>query len=804
MMFIDDDELRTLYKAASAEHIEAIELGLLHLEKVPDDREALKSLLREAHSLKGDSRMLGVTDVETLIHQMEEVLSAVEQGQQSLTTELCDRLYKGLDALRKIAHEAITGDPSGVNVFLTMAMLMGANTAEDPAPATVSQLSDDELALDLNWSKKTLEIEFPDPSFSDSEAFFQEVPSLDFKSVVQEVKEIDVQRSLETPEPSPESAPERGSSESVPQGDRFQIDTLRVESTKLDTLMTQADELTVTQLRIARSVEDLATLLTLWEDWSRDNSQRSAALSAQFGTAEQQALQQFHQQNDRQLAQFGQLLNQLQSTASEDAARLETVANDLEGGIRNLRMMPLSSIFNLFPRMVRDLARDQAKEINFVVEGDNLLADKKILEEIKAPLLHLLRNAVDHGIESSLDRLTMGKPQTATLRLRGTQTGNQICLEISDDGRGLNLDAIRKTALRRGLYTEAELDRMTPDRIQELIFASGFSTRTTVTEISGRGVGLDVVRANVEQLKGSIQVQSTPGQGCLFRITLNMNLAAAQALIVEVNQAPYAIPLESIETLKLVSREEIFPVEGSLTMNWEGKPISVAWLTDALELPVQSPSTTQAIHALRKTIPCVVIRQGAEHLGLMVDEFLDQQHIVIKPHSKLLKRVRNIAGATILSSGEICMVLNAQDLLKFTGGGSDVISPTRMAESEIQQTRILLVEDSIPIRTQMRRILEGAGYEVTVAVDGLDGLNKLKSGTFDAIVSDVEMPNLTGLELTSVVRELPQYDELPIILVTTLAKEEDKRKGADAGANAYLTKGDFDQNLLLSTLRRLT
>jgi two-component system, chemotaxis family, sensor kinase CheA len=788
-MFIDDEELRILYKAASAEHIEAIELGLLHLEKVPDDRETLKSLLREAHSLKGDSRMLGVTDVETLIHQMEEVLSAVEQGQQSLTTELCDRLYKGVDALRKIAREATTGEPSGVNVFLTTAMLMGAN--EPPNPAPVSQLSDEELAIDLNWSKKTLEIAFSDHSSSDdaflddsfldhsssedafSEDIFQEMPALALDSFVQESKTLEAQPSIGTSEPSPET---------LNQGDRFQIDTLRVESTKLDTLMTQADELAVTQLRIARSAEDLATLLNLWEDWSRDSSQRSDGLSAQFG----------------------QLLNQLRFTASEDAARLETVANDLESGIRNLRMMPLSSIFNLFPRMVRDLARDQAKQVNFVVEGDHLLADKKILEEIKAPLLHLLRNAVDHGIESSLDRLTMDKPPTATLRLRGIQNGSQICLEISDDGRGLNLDAIRKTALRRGIHTESELARMTPDQIQGLIFASGFSTRTAVTEISGRGVGLDVVRANVEQLKGSIQVLSTPGQGCLFRITLNMNLATAQALIVEVNQAPYAIPLESIETLKLVSREEIFPVEGSLTMNWEGKPISVAWLTDVLELPVQSPSTTQAIRALHKAVPCVVIRQGADHLGLLVDEFLDQQHIVIKPHSKLLKQVRNITGATILSSGEICMVLNADDLIKFTGTGSTAIAPNRIAETEIRQTRVLLVEDSLPIRTQMRRILEGAGYKVTIAVDGLDGLNRLKSGTFDAIVSDVEMPNLSGLELTSQVREFPQYDELPIILVTTLAKEEDKRKGADAGANAYLTKGDFDQSLLLSTLRRLT
>jgi two-component system, chemotaxis family, sensor kinase CheA len=298
-----------------------------------------------------------------------------------------------------------------------------------------------------------------------------------------------------------------------------------------------------------------------------------------------------------------------------------------------------------------------------------------------------------------------------------------------------------------------------------------------------------VVRANVERLKGSVQLESIPGQGCMFRILLNMNLAAAQALIVEVQEAPYAIPLEEIETLKMVARDELFSIDGSLAMHWQEQPISVAWLSDLLELPVQS----------RKAIPCVVLRQGSEYLGLLVNDFIDQQHIVIKPHSKLLQRVRNVAGATILSSGEVCMVLNAADLFRSMGA----ITPRLYTEPTVAKTKVLLVEDSIPIRTQMTRILEGAGYDVTAAVDGLDGFNKLKAGFFDAIVSDVEMPNLTGLELTSRVREVPEYDEVPIILVTTLAKEEDKRRGADAGANAYLTKGDFDQSLLLNTLRRL-
>jgi two-component system, chemotaxis family, sensor kinase CheA len=781
-MFIEDEELRSLYQAASEDHLNTIESGLLHLEKSPQDKAQLTSLLRALHSLKGDSRMLGVEAVESLVHQMENLLSAVEQGKQAFTSDLCDRLYIGLDAVRRVAHEAITGQASNVSIFHIMAELMGTtDETVPPAPDTQPALSiEDELETvlaNLNSSSS---------SISATKTLAPEIAP----ETLDASRPLDVLTSgIETAVIDPESDPESAAPAT--------IDTIRVKAHTLDGLMTQADELSIAKLRIAQRVEDVTQLLDFWEEWSRDTTKWK---HQQANSAE--ALQKFFELNSQRLQQLGNLLSQVRAQSTEDTNRLEAVANGLESGLRKLRLMPLSSIFNLFPRMIRDISKQQHKEIRFEIEGGDILVDKKILEEIKDPLTHLLRNAVDHGIEPTSERLENGKAALASLCLRGTSVGDQLVIEVLDDGRGIDIAAIRQTALRKGLHTEAELDMMPSTQIQSLIFAAGFSTRTTVTELSGRGMGLDVVRDNVERLKGTIEVESTANKGSTFRLCVSSNLATTHALIVSVNQIPYAIPLDAIETMLRVSRQDLFNVEGTPNLTWKDRPIQVAWLADLLELPVQSPASVMA-EDQHSTLSCVILKVGKRYLAVMVDTLLDQQMLVLKPQSKLLKRVRNVMGATLLGSGEICMVLNPQDLLKSAFKGKGVASLTEHFMEVRAKTRVLLVEDSIPIRTQVKRILEGAGFDVTTAVDGLDGFNKIRTRGFDAVVSDVEMPNMTGLELTSRIRQYDEFEELPIILVTTLAKEEDKRRGADAGANAYLTKGDFDQSLLIQTLRRL-
>ncbi len=765
-MKIEDEELRNLYKEASVDHIQKIEAGLLHLEKNPLDGAKLEQLLREAHSLKGDSRMLGVKDVETLTHQMEDILGAVKRGERVLTPPVMNCLYQGLDAIRKIATEAVTGQSAGVSVFHVLAQLMGAN-------------SDDAL-----------------PEIQETVAQSNGAASA----------QVIVEQSLVNNEPVQTREPILPAAEVLGLEPDYQIDTIRVESQKLDKLLTQASELAVTKGQMGDRLAEIDQIIGQWEEWNREafvSRLTFDELERRWNTPELQPLQNFYNLVETRLEQLGVLLNRLRSTTFEDNAKLETVANELESGIQSLRLLPFSTIFNLFPRTVRDLAKQQGKQVNLLLEGGDNTVDKRILEEMKDPLLHLLRNAIDHGIETPQERQSLGKPPIATIRLRGYQVGNTVSIEVVDDGRGLDVEAITQAAIARGVRTEKELAQMSTAEIQALIFAPGFSTRMAVTEISGRGVGLDVVRANVEQLKGNIQVEFTQGLGCLFRITLNSSLATTDALIVQVSQHPYAIPVGFVEAMQLVSPQEVFAIEGSQTLPFQGESVSVAWLADLLGLPVKTPTSTKALHAASKTIPCIILRIGSERLALLVDTILEQQDIVLKPQSQLLKRIRNISGATILGTGDVCMVVNPTDLFKSAKKAIVSVTVKELTEQAQVKQKILLVEDSIPIRTQMKRILETAGYEVTAAVDGEDGFNKLRAGTFNAVVSDVQMPNLDGLGLVAKMRHSPDYKDLPVILVTTLASEEDKRQGHQAGANAYITKGDFEQGVLLDTLRRL-
>ena len=770
-MFIEDDELRELYKVASTDHIEKIETGLLHLEKYPSDQAKLDELLRATHSLKGDSRMLGVEEAEMLVHQMEDLLNEVKESQGLVSEALCDRLYQGIDAVKKVAREAVTGEPSGVSVFHVIAQLMGAE-AESESESESLVFDETTVAVDENIENS------------------QEVKD----NTVFNVEEIFGANSSNSSSPE---TPNKAYTE------EHQIDTVRVDFNKLDTLMDQAGELLATKMRLARRDYDVSQIFQLWEDWSRNlslNQTLFQELEHRLTPEELKPLEKFEQINQQYLEKLGGFVTKLQNIVVEDNARLESVTNDLESGIRNLRVVPLSNIFNLFPRMVRDLGKQLNKKIDFQIEGGDTAVDKRILEAIKDPLTHIIRNAIDHGLETPEERVLVEKTSTASLTLRGYQNGNNIVIESIDDGKGLDIAKIKTTAILRCGYTEAELEKMKDNQIQSLIFAPGFSTRTEVSEISGRGVGLDVVRTNVERLKGSIQVESIPNQGCKFQITLPTSLSTTQVLLVEVNKTPYALPIDFLDKMILVAKTDIFLLEGTPTISWKDEPLSVVWLTDLLGL-----SSKQSDSLLEQKIPCVILKVGSERLGIFVDDFFDQQNIILKSQSKLLQKIPNISGATILSGGDICMVLNPKDLILTASHGTAFAGERSQVLTKAQvKPKVLLVEDSPPIRTQVKRILEGVGYDVTVAVDGLEGFKNIRAGkAFDAVVSDVEMPNLSGLEMTARIREYPEYEELPIILVTTLAKEADKRRGAEAGANAYLTKGDFDQNLLLNTLKRL-
>lgn len=783
--YIEEEELRETFKIACEEHLQKLDEGLLYLEKNPEDDAKIEELLREAHSIKGDAGMLGVRDVSTLAHQLENIFNAIKKGELAISPALCDHLSEGLYAIRELVNEAVTGKISNVNLPQIQASLAEIEQKtlrpENDTPPSSTKKS---ASLPLSHQKTPPEA---DQNFNQN-----------FNPLTPE--SINKNQTADTLTTSSENAKRQPSATSS--SEHYRIDTIRVETRNLDNLMTQAGELTVTKIRIAHRLAEIEEIVNLWEEWSRDIFINRFALEelekgAHNGKIEQ--IQKLHHRTEERLEQLGTLLNRLRAAFYEDIARLEVIADELEEGIRTLRLLPLSTIFSLFPRMVRDLARKEGKQVELIIEGGETRADKRILEEMKDPLMHILRNAIDHGIETPAERQQLGKPLPAIIRLRGYQTATNIVIEVSDDGRGLDIEGIKRTAIKRGMYREEELAAMTTQQIQSLIFAPGFSTRTFVTEVSGRGVGLDVVRTNVERLKGSIQVESTPGKGCTLRLQLSTTLATAHVLLVSCNGITYALPVEFVQIARLVPQSDIFTIEGKETIILDAQPVSVARLGDLL----QTAPNCERLPDSSVPLPCIVLKVGEERLGLIVDALLDEQDIVLKPQSKLLKRVRNIAGATILGTGEVCMVLNPQDLIKSVRSSARIALPTQQIEQVRKKPVILLVEDSIATRTQEKRILEGAGYEVVTAVDGLDAYNKLRTRSFDAVVSDIQMPNLDGLELTAKIRQHKEYKELPVILVTSLATDEDKRRGAEVGANAYITKSTFNQEVLLETLRRL-
>ncbi|MFZ9737408.1 MAG: hybrid sensor histidine kinase/response regulator [Prochlorotrichaceae cyanobacterium] len=859
-MWIEDDELREIFKTASEERLQAIDEGLLQLEQNPDNPDLITAILREAHSMKGDSNMLGVKEIGTISHEMEHILKQVQQKEREIDGELCDRLSHTLTAIRKMVHEAVTGEPCGVTSFHVLAELMGAVPAETPETQAPSLTDSGIVELTHNVTllnplpDHTVNITSSEPSTEPSSESSSEpgntivppepiappaavtppeppvattstmppAPTAEQQSqstappppppaarTTTVVKPAD---EAKTPPPAPIAPPKATHPEVEPitvsddSNQHYKIETIRVPTQNLDVLMTQAGELTVTKIRIAHRLTEIEGITNLWEEWNRDFFINRFLFDESQGKKDNaRLLQAFYNRSESQLQLLGSFANQLRSALYEDITRLEMISNELEEGVRILRLLPLSTMFNIFPRMVRDLARQEGKQVELLIEGGETRADKRILEEMKDPIMHMIRNAIDHGIESPKKRRDQGKPETATIKLRGYQTPSSIVIEVEDDGQGLDIDGIKETALRRGVIRPDEMESLTESQIHALILRPGFSTRSMVTEISGRGVGLDVLRTNVERLKGTIEIESVRYQGCTIRVALGTTLATAHVLIVAVRGRNYALPVEYVETACLVDPHEIFTLESRQTILHNEQPVSVVPLAQLLELSVDT-NTVPRHHKVSR-LSCIILKSGPDRLGIFVDALVDEQDVVLKPQSQLLKRIRNVSGATILGTGDVCMVLNPQDLIQSirckAGSGSHSVQGHAEEAKSQRRYSVLLVEDSIATRTQEKRILEAAGFEVVTAVDGLDGFNKLQTRNFDAVVSDVQMPNLDGLGLTERIRQHREYSELPVVLVTTLATDEDKRRGAEVGANAYITKGSFTQDVLLDTLQRL-
>jgi two-component system chemotaxis sensor kinase CheA len=464
-------------------------------------------------------------------------------------------------------------------------------------------------------------------------------------------------------------------------------------------------------------------------------------------------------------------------------------------------MLPISSALEMLPKMARDLARDQGKEVELIVSGGEIEIDRRILEEMRDPLIHLLRNCVDHGIETPAARRRANKPPRGSLTLAITpKDGSKIEILVADDGAGIDTAKVREAARKLGAATAEDLDARATPELLPLVFRSGISTSAIITDLSGRGLGLAIVEEKVNKLGGTVAVASVAGQGTTFHVVLPLTLATFRGIHVRVNGDQFLLPTTHVEQVMRLRREAIKTVENRETIAWDGKALALVSLADVLELPRE-----HAGDGGEPSIQVVILGATDRRIAFRVDEIVGEQEVLAKPLGKQLARVRNIAGASVLGNGKTVPILNVADLLRSAVKVAAVrkadTAPEQQAASG--QKSILVAEDSITARTLLKNILESAGYRVAAAVDGMDAYTLLEIERFDLVVSDVEMPKMDGFDLTRKIRSNKALAQLPVVLVTALESREHRERGVDAGANAYIVKSSFDQSNLLEVVRRL-
>jgi two-component system chemotaxis sensor kinase CheA len=757
----NDDFLRKLlatFRIEADEHIQAMSSGLVELERLPAGEqrsEHLEGIYREAHSLKGAARAVNLADMESLCHALESVFAGLKHDHVASTPALFDLLHqalKELGELRAADGQARVGAQKQAQVALIRrldAALHGATPAAEDAPVGTSA----------------------------------------------------------TPvEPGANPGP----TAMLPTSHRG-AGTIRVRTEKLDSVMRQTEELLAPRLAAAERAHELREIGTTLAAWKKELVRiRAAVRTVELARGQQAGGVALPLRAQTQLLEYldaeplamkllEDRLSMLTRSAAHDHRALSAMVDGLLHDVKEMHMLPFSSLLEAFPGLARELARDQGKQVELAIRGDDIEIDRRILEQMKDPLNHLLRNCVDHGVEPPKARERKGKPAHATLTIEvAHRNGNKVEILVADDGTGIDVTKVRAAAGKIGLMSEAELGQLPDHETLALVYRSGISTSPIVTELSGRGLGLAIVRERVEQLGGTIALDTQPGMGTAFRIVLPLTLAAFRGVLVRAADRTFIIPAVSVERVALVAAPDIRTVENRETITLDGHALSLVRLSDVLEIP-RAPSES----ADRAQV--VVLGMGGGRIAFRVDAVLAEQEVLVKALGRQLKRVRNVGGASVLGTGQVVPVLNVSDLLRSAmraAAGPPATVPGERQTAAAKRS-ILVAEDSITSRALIKNILESAGYRVTTAVDGVDAFTALKAGTFDLLVSDVEMPRMDGFDLTAKLRSDKRLAQLPVVLVTALESRDHRERGIDVGANAYIVKSSFDQSNLLEIIRRL-
>jgi two-component system, chemotaxis family, sensor kinase CheA len=742
-------KLLATFRVEAEEHVTAMVSGLMELEKTSDAEKqsaVIEGAFREAHSLKGAARAVSMTGIETLCQNLESKFSALKRREVRLSSELLDGLHRTLDALAAMLR---SGGPG-----------------------------------------KLAEVSHP-PSGSLSDA---------------------------TPGPEPQAAGSKGAASaphSSAAAEKFSSGgTVRIATSKLDALFLQAEELLSAKLAAQRRATELrqtASALALGRRKRADlrsdvqaveasTASAGAGNGSKKGHAHLERILQYLEWEDTHSKSLENGLAAQRRSAEQDARFLAGRVDSLVEEMKRVLMLPFASILELFPKLVRDLSRQQGKEIEFVMQGTEVEVDKRILEEMKDPLIHLLRNSIDHGIEKPQVRAEKNKPPRGRVTLAiAPQDAGRIEVLVTDDGAGIEFERVRAAAVKQGIVPKAEADKLDEAAALSLIFRSGVSTNPILTDLSGRGLGLAIVQEKVERLGGKVGVQTHRGSGTTFRMVLPVTLATSRGIVVRAGEQTFILPSPGVERAARASSEDIRTVENRETIELGGRAVAFVRLEDVLEIPRKRAAAGGAGKR-----PLLVLSAAGARMAFGVDEILGEQEVLVKNPPRPFSRMRHLAGATILGTGEVVPILNITDLVKSAAQAGRVsLEPEAAEAGPVKPKSILVAEDSITARSLLKGILESAGYSVRTAVDGADAFATLKTEGFDLVVSDVDMPRMSGFDLTVRIRADKNLSELPVVLVTALESREDRERGIDVGADAYLVKSSFDQSNLLEIIRRL-
>lgn len=765
------EELRRDFVPEAEEYLQTIVSGLLALEKSPASSSGvIEEVFRAAHSLKGAAQAVQMPGVSSICQVVESVFSGMKKGVLHLSEGDFDILQRAADTLSAMIGAPEKEDASGITPLIhEIESLLDPAGGAAPPKTPLLQGSRRPLAEEDEPEGKDEALSLPDRA----------LPSHAVSPAVTEA----------SPQPKEERSRHTGQ------------ETVRIAASKLDSLLLKAEELISVNLALEVRIENIREILSLSAEFKSEWEKTLDALRREEQAIEKlpQKLQGFLQSGRDSFRKILETLRDMEKALRSDQRAASGLVRDLLEGARTVLMLPFSSLLQSFPKIVRDLARELGKEANVNIRGGEVEVDKRILEGLKDPLVHLVRNCVDHGLEKAEDRRAAGKPPEGTITLTVSQTdGGRVEILVADDGKGINAVKLREIAVKNGLISREEAALLDDAAAMALIFRSGVSTSPLITDISGRGLGMAIVQEGVEALGGSIVLESKPGKGSSFRLSLPLTLATFRGVLVEEWGRVFVIPSSGVERVARVEKSKIRLIEQRESVSFNGTPLALARLGHILELP--SPPERLKI---RETLPLVVIGAGGVSVAFGVDKVLNEQDILLKPLGKQLERVRNVSGATVLGSGMVVPVLNTADLIRSvqrSGGGRGFLS-----DPEEKKTRrnVLIAEDSITSRTLLRNILSAAGFVVQTAVDGQEAWDYLAKGGFHIVVSDVEMPRMNGFELTAKIRSDPATADIPVVLVTSLESREDRERGAEAGADAYIVKSGFDQGNLLDVLRRL-